>query len=1617
MIKKAFLLLLIQLLFLTKSANSQTNPTAQNLPYTQNFGTTTFSVMPAGMASWIVNSSPIGSQSNAETSTTNGDGGIIATNTIQTTGGVYGYSTSSNGRLYIQSSSNATNGTSQLALAINTTGKTNIKVSYDIEMISALPRTVGKELQYRVGTSSSWTNVSSSVYSHNSTDRSNGDIDHFTNLTLPSGAENQSVVQLRWVTWRGSESGNSSGLAVDNISITSGPILSVNSATICKGSSTTLTVSGATTYTWSPSTGLNTTTGASVTASPTTTTVYTVTGTSGTSTATASSTVTVNALPTIAITPTAPVICSGSNTNITASGASTYAWNPTTGLSASTGSVVTANPSSTSNYTVTGTDANGCVNIKSFSVTVNSLPTVTVAATNTAICTGANTSLTAGGATTYSWTPSTGLSATTGTNVTASPTVTMTYSVTGTSSLGCIATKTISITVNTAPSLIVSGTQTICAGSTTTLTASGASTYSWSTAATTASVVLSPTATTSYTVTGTSSAGCVASLTSTVNVNSAPSLTVSGSQNIYPGQTTTLTVSGASTYSWNTGATTAVVALSPTTTTVYTVTGTTSGCSSSVTTTITVSEISVSCSQLTYTQNFNSYAGSSASFPTGWLANGTFTYRGTGTGSSTTGGAWAYGTTSGQEDLGALASGTSNDIIYGVYFVNNTGTPITSLAISFNFDQWRVEASGNTNGFKVAGLGALNTSSINTFLDGNLSTNSCISSCGTMPKTTVKTYTLTGLSIAAGATYGLSWEDVDGSGSDNPIGIDDFSITASSGSNISISGTQTICAGQTTTLTASGASTYTWSNGATTAAVALSPTTTTVYTVTGTNSFGCATSQTVAVTVNPAVTITTSFNPNDTILVTNTTTITASGASTYTWYPAIGLSATSGATVTASPTTTTTYTLAGTSAAGCVGTSTFTIYLIQEYYFRSIASGNWNQLSTWQASPDSVTWIAATILPSASSKSVVIQNTHTVTITASVTIDETVVNGTLIYGNNAGSTITIGNGTGTDLIINGTYQDIGSISNIWSTGATWSMGATGTLLRTMGTSSDKWRDNYQSGISNIPATANWIIRKTGSDSPTLSSTSAMYYPNLTIENMTGTTWTTSSTSEFTGSSDYPRIKGNLNIGGSGTSGVLFINQNVNVTPILVQGNLTVQSVSTLENDGTGFNVQGNFTVNGSFTGTKNLFFSGANSQTLSGAAFSQITNLNLNKSGGTLTLGSPVIITNTLTLTSGYIVSSSTNLLTLNNGATVIGGSASSFVSGPLQKIGNTAFTFPTGKGTNYQPIAISAPATATDAFTGEYFNIGQTFGTAKDSTIDSLSTCEYWNLNETIGSDSVSITAGWNANSCQTDSAQYMGVGMWNGSMWVSAGNSSSSGNRNMGSVVSFRVLPIGEPIIIIHFDICQLLFNLAAHAGPSRSIASGGSTILGAIPSITGNFLTVSNVHYSWSPSATIVPSTSAIGTGLNAIVTCNPTTTTTYILTATYGSCTASSSVTVTLASTHHPIQLPYVYLKRELDGGFFDLTTTRNPSDFGYLYFKYDEEYTDNGNGLTYSIYDRDRNVITSPAISTVNYKDNRYSINVGSGGLGLTPSTSTNEHFYVMEVLDKKGQKFYLRFKY
>ena len=138
---------------------------------------------------------------------------------------------------------------------------------------------------------------------------------------------------------------------------------SATATTVCAGDAVTLTGAGASTYAWDN--GI--TNGVAFT--PSATATYTVTGTDANGCAnTANSTVTMYTLP--AVTASASQsICPGSSVTLSGGGASTYSWN--NGIT----NGVAFTPSATATYTVTGTDANGCVNTAYSTVTINALPT------------------------------------------------------------------------------------------------------------------------------------------------------------------------------------------------------------------------------------------------------------------------------------------------------------------------------------------------------------------------------------------------------------------------------------------------------------------------------------------------------------------------------------------------------------------------------------------------------------------------------------------------------------------------------------------------------------------------------------------------------------------------------------------------------------------------------------------------------------------------------------------------------------------------------------------------------------------------------------------------------------------------------------------------------------------------------------------------------------------------------------------------------------------------------------------------------------------------------------------------------------------------------------------
>ena len=700
------------------------------------------------------------------------------------------------------------------------------------------------------------------------------------------------------------------GLATGTVTVNPNPVITVTPVTICAGNSASLLAAGATSYLWNTGAVTN-----PLVVSPAANTTYSVTGTTLGCTGTATGTVTVNPNPVITVTPV--TICAGNSASLIAAGATSYLWN--------TGAVtnpLVVSPAANTTYSVTGTTL-GCTGSATGLVTVNANPTITV--NSPTICESTSATLTAIGATSYSW--STGSV----TNpITVSPTTTTSYTVTGTT-LGCTGTAASTVTIS--PSLNVTvnpSAPVICSGMSVTITASGGNTYVWTGGLNTNPITLSPASTSTYTVTGTDLTGCSGTTTVMITVNPNPTVTVNN-PTICATNSATLTVAGATTYAWNTGAVTNPITVSPAATITYTVTGTTLGCTGTAISTVTVNPnptVTVNNPTICATNSATlTVAGATTyAWNTGAVTNpitvspaATITYTVTGTTlgctgtatstvtvnpnpiltvnspticESTTATLTAAGATSYAWNSGSVTNPiTVSPSATTTYTVTGTSLGCTATIISTVTVNPNPTVTVNSPIICSGATATLTAAGATSYL---WDTGAIINPITVSPAVTT-TYTVTGTSLGCTATT-TSTITVN----PNPI------VTVNS---------PTICLSTTATLTASGATTYAWNTGVVTNPITVSPLTTTSYTVTGT-SFGCTGSAVSIVTISTNLSITVSPNTS-TICEGATTTLTASGGNSYVWTGGLNTNP-----ITVSPASTITYTVTGTDLSGCTGTTT-----------------------------------------------------------------------------------------------------------------------------------------------------------------------------------------------------------------------------------------------------------------------------------------------------------------------------------------------------------------------------------------------------------------------------------------------------------------------------------------------------------------------------------------------------------------------------------------------------------------------------------------------------------------------------------------------------------------------
>jgi len=206
----------------------------------------------------------------------------------------------------------------------------------------------------------------------------------------------------------------------------------------------------------------------------------------------------------------------------------------------------------------------------------------------------------------------------------------------------------------------------------------------------------------------------------------------------------------------------------------------------------------VSLTGPTYNQDFNTLAlsGTSGTVPMGWLFSESGTNANTiytaGTGSGNAGDTYSFGAASNTERaFGGLQSGSLNPTI-GAGFTNNTGGTVTSLAINYTGEQWRLGAIGRND--RIDFQYSLDATSLTTGIwtdvntldfSGPLSTGTVGALDGNAAANrTAISFTITGLSIPNGATFYIRWLSFDAAGADDGLAVDDLSITpTSSGGN------------------------------------------------------------------------------------------------------------------------------------------------------------------------------------------------------------------------------------------------------------------------------------------------------------------------------------------------------------------------------------------------------------------------------------------------------------------------------------------------------------------------------------------------------------------------------------------------------------------------------------------------------------------------------------------------------------------------------------------------------------------------------------------------------------------------------------------------------------------
>ena len=460
----------------------------------------------------------------------------------------------------------------------------------------------------------------------------------------------------------------------------------------------------------------------------------------------------------------------------------------------------------------------------SVQITVGAPPNVSIALSGpSTFCIGGSVTLNASGATNYTWSNGIGFAS-------VNANTSGVYTVVGTNTCGSDS-DSVAVTVNasTPVSMTASGPTTFCVGDSITLTAANSGSYVWSTGATTSSIVVDSAGT--YSVQGTDACG-TSSESLVISTLTVPVVTITpaSSTTFCFGSFVNLAASGADTYAWSNGQN--VPTLLVTDSGTYTVTG------MNVCGTDTASEH--------ITVNFLNPVAIAASGPLSFCQGDSVTLTASGDGPYT----WSTGSVA--TSIVAYTAGT-----YTLSGNAACGTSGTSVDVTVNqVPVVSIAASGTTT-FCSGGSVGLTASGASSYTWSTGSSNSSITASSS------GTYLVTGTTVCGSDTESVSVDVI----TQTPV-------------SIALSGSNTICAGSSSTLTASGSGSYLWSTGETTASIVVSSAN--AYSVTATAFCGSTlASEVISILAPPVVSI--AASGSTTICPGSSVTLSASGASSYSW--------------------------------------------------------------------------------------------------------------------------------------------------------------------------------------------------------------------------------------------------------------------------------------------------------------------------------------------------------------------------------------------------------------------------------------------------------------------------------------------------------------------------------------------------------------------------------------------------------------------------------------------------------------------------------------------------------------------------------------------------------------